>query len=175
VASAQAAVDKVVEMGVADREPHRRGRALVRRLHDRQPAGPQRPLPRRHRAVGAYNRTLTPFGFQAEQRSYWDATDTYTRMSPFTYANRVNEPILMIHGEADDNSGTFPIQSERFYAALKGHGATVRYVVLPFEAHGYRARESTKHTLAEMVNWLDQYVKKAGPRPAAPATPPATR
>jgi dipeptidyl aminopeptidase/acylaminoacyl peptidase len=175
VASAQAAVDKVVEMGVADRERiavggHSYGAFMTANLlahSDLFRAGIAR--------SGAYNRTLTPFGFQAEQRTYWDATDTYTRMSPFTYANRVNEPILMIHGEADDNSGTFPIQSERFYAALKGHGATVRYVVLPFEAHGYRARESTKHTLAEMVNWLDQYVKKAGPRPAAPATPPATR
>jgi dipeptidyl aminopeptidase/acylaminoacyl peptidase len=175
VASAQAAVDKVVEMGVADRDRiavggHSYGAFMTANLlahSDLFRAGIAR--------SGAYNRTLTPFGFQAEQRTYWDATDTYTRMSPFTYANRVNEPILMIHGEADDNSGTFPIQSERFYAALKGHGATVRYVVLPFEAHGYRARESTKHTLAEMVNWLDQYVKKAGPRPAAPATPPATR
>ncbi len=91
---------------------------------------------------GAYNRTLTPFGFQAEQRNYWEATETYQRMSPFDYAHKVNEPILLIHGEADANSGTFPIQSERFYAALKGNGATARYVVLPLEDHGYRARES---------------------------------
>ena len=175
VASAQAAVDKVVEMGVADRDRiavggHSYGAFMTANLlahSDLFRAGIAR--------SGAYNRTLTPFGFQAEQRTYWEATDTYTRMSPFTYADRVNEPILMIHGEADDNSGTFPIQSERFYAALKGHGATVRYVVLPFEAHGYRARESTKHTLAEMVTWLDRYVKNAGPRPAAPAARPATR
>ncbi|WP_348637137.1 prolyl oligopeptidase family serine peptidase [Brevundimonas sp. NIBR10] len=118
---------------------------------------------------GAYNRTLTPFGFQSEQRDYWEATGVYTEMSPFTYANRFNEPILLIHGEADDNSGTFPIQSERFYAALKGNGATVRYVVLPLETHGYRARESVGHTLWEMTRWLDQYVKNAPPR-AAPAT-----
>ena len=117
---------------------------------------------------GAYNRTLTPFGFQAEQRTYWEAGDTYDQMSPFTFANRVNEPILLIHGEADDNSGTFPVQSERFYAALKGLGATARYVTLPLEAHGYRARESVGHTLWEMTRWLDQYVKNAGPR-AAPA------
>ncbi|MDP0941254.1 alpha/beta hydrolase family protein, partial [Klebsiella quasipneumoniae] len=77
---------------------------------------------------GANNRTLTPFGFQAEQRSYCEATETYNAMSPFTYANKVNEPILLIHGEADANSGTFPIQTERFYAALKGNGATARYV-----------------------------------------------
>jgi dipeptidyl aminopeptidase/acylaminoacyl peptidase len=121
---------------------------------------------------GAYNRTLTPFGFQSEQRDYWEATDVYTEMSPFTYANRFNEPILLIHGEADDNSGTFPIQSERFYAALKGNGATVRYVVLPLETHGYRARESVGHTLWEMTRWLDQYVKNAPPR-TAPAAAPA--
>jgi dipeptidyl aminopeptidase/acylaminoacyl peptidase len=85
-------------------------------------------------------------------------------MSPFTYANKVNEPILLIHGGADDNSGTFPVQSERFYAALKGNGATVRYVVLPLEAHGYRARESVGHTQWEMATWLDRYLKpKATP------------
>ena len=170
VASAQAAVDKVVELGVADRDRiaiggHSYGAFMTANLlahSDLFRAGIAR--------SGAYNRTLTPFGFQAEQRTYWEATDTYTRMSPFTYANKVNEPILLIHGANDDNSGTFPIQSERFYAALKGHGATVRYVVLPLEAHGYRARESTLHTIAETINWLDRYVKRAGPR-GATATP----
>jgi dipeptidyl aminopeptidase/acylaminoacyl peptidase len=87
-------------------------------------------------------------------------------MSPFWYANQVKDPILLIHGEADDNSGTFPIQSERLYMALKGHGATVRYVTLPNEAHGYAARESVLHTLHEMVSWFDKYVKNAGPRVA---------
>ncbi len=102
---------------------------------------------------------MTPFGFQAEQRNYWEATETYNRMSPFTYANKINEPILLIHGEADANSGTFPIQTERFYAALKGNGATARYVVLPLEDHGYRARESVGHTLYEMTSWLDRWLK----------------
>jgi dipeptidyl aminopeptidase/acylaminoacyl peptidase len=164
VASAQAAVDKVVEMGVADRDRigiggHSYGAFMTANLlahSDLFRAGIAR--------SGAYNRTLTPFGFQAEQRTYWQATDTYTRMSPFTFANRINEPILLIHGEMDDNSGTFPIQSERMYAALKGNGATVRYVVLPFEAHGYRGRETSLHVLAEMVNWMDRYVKHAPPR-----------
>ena len=163
-ASAKAAVDAVVEMGVADRDRiavggHSYGAFMTANLlahTDLFRTGIAR--------SGAYNRTLTPFGFQAEQRTYWEATDTYTEMSPFTYANRVNEPILLIHGEADDNSGTFPVQSERFYAALKGHGATVRYVVLPLEAHGYRARESVGHTLWEMTRWLDQYVKNAPAR-----------
>jgi dipeptidyl aminopeptidase/acylaminoacyl peptidase len=82
-------------------------------------------------------------------------------MSPFNYANKIKDPILLIHGEADNNSGTFPIQSERFYAALKGHGATTRYVVLPHESHGYRARESLLHTLWETETWLDTYVKRA--------------
>jgi dipeptidyl aminopeptidase/acylaminoacyl peptidase len=174
VASAQAAVDKVVEMGVAHRDRiaiggHSYGAFMTANLlahSDLFRAGVAR--------SGAYNRTLTPFGFQAEQRTYWEATDTYTRMSPFTFANKVNEPILLIHGANDDNSGTFPVQSERFYAALKGHGATVRYVVLPLEAHGYRARESVLHTLAETINWLDAHVKNAPSRtPAAPT--PATR
>jgi len=165
VASAQAAVDAVVAMGVADRNRiavggHSYGAFMTANLlahSDLFRAGIAR--------SGAYNRTLTPFGFQAEQRSYWEAVDTYTRMSPFTHVQKIKEPILLIHGEADDNSGTFPVQSERFYAALKGQGATVRYVTLPLEAHGYRARESVMHTLWEMTNWLDQHVKDAKAAP----------
>jgi dipeptidyl aminopeptidase/acylaminoacyl peptidase len=111
---------------------------------------------------GAYNRTLTPFGFQAETRNFWEVPEIYSKMSPFFRANQVKDPILLIHGEMDDNSGTFPIQSQRFYVALKGFGATVRYVTLPFEAHGYAAAESNKHVIAEMVNFLDKYVKRSG-------------
>lgn len=166
VASAQAAVDAVVAMGVADRNRiavggHSYGAFMTANLlahSDLFKTGIAR--------SGAYNRTLTPFGFQAEQRSYWEAVDTYTEMSPFTHVKKIKEPILLMHGEADDNSGTFPVQSERFYAALKGNGANVRYVVLPLEAHGYRARESVMHTLWEMTRWLDQHVKNA-PAPAA--------
>lgn len=163
-ASAEAAVKAVVDLGVADPDRiavggHSYGAFMTANLlahTDLFRTGIAR--------SGAYNRTLTPFGFQSEQRTYWEALDTYTEMSPFTFANRINEPILLIHGEADDNSGTFPVQSERFYAALKGNGGTVRYVVLPLEAHGYRARESVGHTLWEMVRWLDTYVKNAPPR-----------
>jgi dipeptidyl aminopeptidase/acylaminoacyl peptidase len=113
---------------------------------------------------GAYNRTLTPFGFQSERRTIWQARDTYLKMSPFLFADQIKEPILLIHGEADNNSGTFPIQSERMYAAIKGNGGNVRYVTLPNEAHGYAARESVEHTLWEMINWFDKHVKNAGPR-----------
>ncbi len=161
VSSAAAAVDEVVRLGVADRNRiavggHSYGAFMTANLlaHSRLfAAGIAR--------SGAYNRSLTPFGFQQEERTYWKALDVYTRMSPFTYADSVKAPILLIHGMADDNSGTFPVQSERFYAALKGNGATVRYVQLPAEAHGYRARESVGHTLWEMVSWLDRWVKNA--------------
>jgi len=164
---AQAAVDAVVKLGVSDRSRmavggHSYGAFMTANLlahTDLFRAGIAR--------SGAYNRTLTPFGFQAEQRTYWQATSTYTDMSPFTYANKIKEPILLIHGAADDNSGTFPIQSERMYAALKGNGATVRYVVLPNEAHGYRALESTEETLWQMTDWLDRYVKPKVTAPAA--------
>ncbi|MEX0692740.1 MAG: prolyl oligopeptidase family serine peptidase [Gemmatimonadales bacterium] len=108
---------------------------------------------------GAYNRTLTPFGFQNERRTFWEAREVYLEMMPFTYAHQINEPILLIHGMADNNSGTFPVQSERMYHALKGHGATVEYVQLPFEAHGYAARESIMDTLARMISWFDRFVK----------------
>jgi dipeptidyl aminopeptidase/acylaminoacyl peptidase len=164
VASATAAIDKVVALGVADRQRiaiggHSYGAFMAANLlahSDLFRAGIAR--------SGAYNRTLTPFGFQAEERPFWKARETYAAMSPFYYADRIKEPILLIHGEADDNSGTFPIQSERMYAALKGNGGVVRYVVLPSEAHGYRARESVGHTLWEMINWLDKHVKSASSR-----------
>ncbi len=164
VASAQAAVDKAVAMGVTDRNRvvaggHSYGGFMTANLlahSDIFRAGLAR--------SGAYNRTLTPFGFQNEQRTFWEVPQIYGNMSPFYHAHKVNEPILLIHGEADDNSGTFPLQSERFYMALKGHGATVRYVTLPFEAHGYAARESVLHTVAEMLNWADEFAKNAKPR-----------
>ncbi len=109
--------------------------------------------------TGAYNRTLTPFGFQAEERSLWEAPDVYARMSPFMHADKINEPILLIHGEADNNPGTFPMQSERFYNAIKGLGGTARLVILPHESHSYRARESILHMLWETHGWLEKYVR----------------
>ena len=167
VDSAQAAIDKAVEMGVVDRDRigvggHSYGAFMTANLlahSDLFRAGLAR--------SGAYNRTLTPFGFQDETRNFWEATRIYTDVSPFFYANKINEPILLIHGEADNNQGTFPIQSERLYAAISGNGGTARLVMLPHESHGYSARESTEHTLFEMVNWMDKYVK--------PAKPAATR
>ena len=110
---------------------------------------------------GAYNRSLTPFGFQGEERTYWQAPELYNQMSPFTYAHKIKTPLLLIHGEMDNNPGTFPIQSERLYNAIKGHGGTVRYVVLPYESHGYAAKENILHMLWEQHNWLEKYVKNA--------------
>jgi dipeptidyl aminopeptidase/acylaminoacyl peptidase len=164
VSSARAAVDKAVELGIADRHRigvggHSYGAFMTANLlahSDLFAAGIAR--------SGAYNRTLTPFGFQAETRSFWEVPQIYASMSPFFHAHKIKAPILLIHGEADNNSGTFPIQSERLYMALKGHGATVRYVTLPHESHGYAARESVFHTIAEQLNWLDKYVKNATPR-----------
>lgn len=164
VASAEAAVDQVVSMGVADRDRigvggHSYGAFMTANLLAHTSlfrAGIAR--------SGAFNRTLTPFGFQGEERSYWQAQDLYERMSPFTYADRIKTPILLVHGMADNNTGTYPIQSERMYAALKGNGGTVRYVQLPAESHGYAARESVGHTLHEMLTWLDQWVKPGKPK-----------
>ncbi len=164
VASAQAAVDKVVEMGVTDRDRigvggHSYGGFMTANLlaHSRLfRAG--------FAESGAYNRTLTPFGFQSERRTFWEVPDLYAKMSPFWYANQIKDPILLMHGEADDNTGTYPINSERLFAALKGFGATVRLVMLPNEAHGYAARETLLHVLAERLNWFDKYVKNAGAR-----------
>jgi dipeptidyl aminopeptidase/acylaminoacyl peptidase len=108
---------------------------------------------------GAYNRTLTPFGFQGEERTYWEAPEVYNNMSPFSHAEKIKTPLLLIHGDADNNTGTFPLQSERLYSAIKGLGGTVRYVSLPFESHGYTAKENILHMLWETDQWLEKYVK----------------
>ncbi|HLZ52821.1 MAG TPA: prolyl oligopeptidase family serine peptidase [Candidatus Acidoferrum sp.] len=167
VASAQAAIDEGVRLGVVDRNRvavmgHSYGAFMTANLlahSDLFKAGIAR--------SGAYNRTLTPFGFQNEDRTYWQAPEVYYKMSPFSYADKIKTPILLIHGEADNNNGTFPIQSERFFSALKGHGATVRFVLLPLESHGYQGRESVLHMFWEMNNWLNTYVKSARPTAAA--------
>lgn len=108
---------------------------------------------------GAYNRTLTPFGFQGEERTYWEAPEVYYNMSPFSHAEKIKTPLLLIHGDSDNNSGTFPLQSERLFSAIKGLGGTVRYVSLPFESHGYSAKENILHMLWETDQWLEKYVK----------------
>jgi dipeptidyl aminopeptidase/acylaminoacyl peptidase len=156
-ASAKATIDALDARGVVDRKRvvvggHSYGAFMTANLlahTDLFAAGIAR--------SGAYNRSLTPFGFQSERRNYWEATDVYTKVSPFTYANRIKAPLLLIHGEADNNSGTFPIQSERLFAAIQGTGGTARLVILPSEAHGYRARESVLHTLAEMLAWGEKW------------------
>jgi dipeptidyl aminopeptidase/acylaminoacyl peptidase len=161
VMSAKAAIEKATEMGVTDPDRvgvggHSYGAFMTANLlahSDLFRAGIAR--------SGAYNRTLTPFGFQSERRTLWEAPELYLKVSPFMFASKINEPMLMIHGEADDNMGTFPIQSERMYQAMKGHGATVRLVMLPHEAHGYAGRESIEHVLYEMISWFDKYVKNA--------------
>ena len=173
VASAQAAVDETVRRGFGDGERvgvggHSYGAFMTAHLLARSDlfrAGIAR--------SGAYNRTLTPFGFQAERRVFWDAPDTYYELSPFMAADRIDEPILLIHGEKDNNSGTFPQQSERMFAAVKGTGGTARLVMLPHESHGYRGRESVLHTLAEMVDWFETYVKpEDAPTAQAPSEAP---
>jgi len=159
VSNAEAAIRKLDEMGVGDPRRvgiggHSYGAFMTANLlaHcDLFAAGIAR--------SGAYNRTLTPFGFQSERRTLWEATDTYIKMSPFMFADKIKTPLLLIHGMADNNSGTFPIQTERLFAALKGFGATARFVYLPNESHGYSARESVLDVLAEMIEWFDMHVK----------------
>ena len=159
VANAKAAVDAVDQLGYIDREKvavggHSYGAFMTANLLSHSnlfAAGIAR--------SGAYNRTLTPFGFQNEERTYWEAPGIYSQMSPFMHADKMKHALLLIHGELDNNSGTFPIQSERYFNALKGHGANVRLVFLPLESHGYSARESVLHVLWEQDQWLEQWVK----------------
>ncbi len=159
VANGKAAIDAVDDMGYIDRNKvavggHSYGAFMTANLltHSNDyAAGIAR--------SGAYNRTLTPFGFQSEERNYWEAPNIYYEMSPFMHSEKMKTPLLLIHGAADNNSGTYTMQSERYFNALKGLGATVRLVLLPKESHGYAARESILHVLWEQDQWLEKYVK----------------
>ncbi len=161
VQAAEAAINKAVDLGVADPNRvgvggHSYGAFMTANLlahTDLFKAGVAR--------SGAYNRTLTPFGFQSERRTFWEAPEVYMKVSPFSHAHRINQPLLLVHGEADNNPGTFPIQSQRLFQAVKGNGGDARLVMLPYESHGYQARESVLHTQAETIRWLDKYVKNA--------------
>jgi len=158
VAGARAAVEEVVRRGVADADRiavggHSYGAFMAANLLAHAPDLFACAIAR----SGAYNRTLTPFGFQAEERTLWEAPETYNTMSPFMNAHKIKKPILLMHGEEDTNSGTNVIQSERFFAALKGNGAEVKLVILPHESHGYRAYESINHMLAETSEWMDEH------------------
>ena len=171
VANGKAAIDAVDELGYIDRNRvavggHSYGAFMVANLlshSDLFAAGIAR--------SGAYNRTLTPFGFQSEERNYWEAPDVYYTMSPFMHADKMKTPLLLVHGEADNNSGTYPMQSERYFNALKGLGASVRLVMLPKESHGYRAKESILHLLWEQDQWLEKYVKQKEEVPSLPDPP----
>jgi dipeptidyl aminopeptidase/acylaminoacyl peptidase len=171
VASAQAAIDACVARGVADPDHvavggHSYGAFMTANLlaHcDLFRAGIAR--------SGAYNRSLTPFGFQSERRTLWQAQDVYLTLSPFFVADKINEPLLLIHGEKDSNMGTFPIQSERLFQAVKGNGGTARLVFLPGEDHGYQARESVLHTVAEMLDWCERHVRPEKPAPVEATAP----
>jgi len=164
VAGAKAAVDKAVELGVVDRDRigitgHSHGGLMTVNLlahSDLFRAGVAR--------SGAYNRSLTAFGFQNERRTLWEAPEVYTKVSPFFHAEKIKSPLLLIHGELDVNPGTVPLQSQQLFEAIRGNGGTARLVMLPFESHGYRAMESTEHVLYEMLAWFDKYVKNASPR-----------
>lgn len=159
VANGKAAIDAVDQLGYIDRNKvavggHSYGAFMTANLLSHSnlfAAGIAR--------SGAYNRTLTPFGFQSEERNYWEAPEVYYNMSPFMHADKMKTPLLLIHGEADNNSGTYPMQSERYFNALKGLGATARLVMLPKESHGYSAKESVLHVLWEQDQWLEKYVK----------------
>ncbi|KAK8497568.1 hypothetical protein V6N12_037441 [Hibiscus sabdariffa] len=163
VSSAEAAVKEVIRRGVAHPNKiavggHSYGAFMTANLLAHAPHLFACGIAR----SGAYNRTLTPFGFQNEDRTLWEATNTYVQMSPFMSANKIKKPILLIHGEEDNNSGTLTMQSDRFFNALKGHGSLCRLVILPFESHGYAARESIMHVLWETDRWLQKHFAAGG-------------
>jgi dipeptidyl aminopeptidase/acylaminoacyl peptidase len=159
VQAAHAAIDHAVALGVADPDRvaiggHSYGAFMTANVlahSQRFKAGIAR--------SGAYNRTLTPFGFQSERRPLWEAKSVYVEISPLMHADQIKTPMLLIHGEMDNNPGTFPLQSQRMFQAIQGNGGLAKLVMLPYEGHGYRARQSVMHVQHEMVQWLDRYLK----------------
>ncbi|UCE60888.1 MAG: S9 family peptidase, partial [Phycisphaerales bacterium] len=159
VSSARAAIDEAVRLGVTDPDRvgiggHSHGGLMTATLlahTDLFRAGIAR--------SGAYNHTMRPFGFQSERRTLWEVPEVYTRLSPVMHADKLNEPLLLIHGEEDQNPGTVPLQSKKLFECLRGTGGTARLVMLPCEGHGYLARESVEHVIYEMLDWFDKYVK----------------
>ena len=170
VADARAAVEKAVEMGVVDPDRigvtgHSHGGLMTANLvahSDLFRAGVA--------TSGSYNKTLTPFGFQNERRSVWDAQAVYLKASPFFFADKLKLPLLIVHGQDDANPGTTPLQATKLYEAIRGNGGTARLVMLPHEPHWYTAMESNEQLVAEMIRWFDRYVKNAPPRTRAAAT-----
>jgi dipeptidyl aminopeptidase/acylaminoacyl peptidase len=178
VANAEAAIDEAVRLGVTARDRvgvggHSHGALMTANLlaySDLVRAGIAR--------SGAYNHTLRPFGFQSEHRTFYQRRDTYLRLSPLINADRIDEPLLLVHGELDANPGTVPMQSEKLFEAVRGLGGSARLVMLPFESHGYAAQESVEHVTAEMIAWFDRHVRDAPPRsrrPGAPGSPAESR
>ncbi|MBS1208155.1 MAG: hypothetical protein H6R19_553 [Proteobacteria bacterium] len=171
VADAKAAVDEAVKLGVVDPERigvtgHSHGALMTANLiaHTR--------LFRAGVATsGSFNKTLTPFGFQSERRSLWEAPEVYQKVSPFFYADKFQAPLLIVHGADDANPGTTPLQATKLFEAIRGNGGTARLVMLPHEPHWYTARESNEQLIYEMVRWFDKYVKNAAPRPENSAQP----
>ena len=168
VANATAAIQAAAETGIADPDRvgvagHSYGAFMVANLlaHSH--------LFRAGIAMsGAYNRTLTPFGFQTERRTLWEAQETYLEMSPLLYSDQIEAPLLLVHGLLDDHPGTQPIQSEHLYKAIRGHGGQAELLLLPYEGHSYRGREAVLHTAAAMLEWFDQHLKQADELAAVP-------
>jgi dipeptidyl aminopeptidase/acylaminoacyl peptidase len=168
VADAKAAVDEAVRLGVADPERigvtgHSHGALMTANLvahSDLFRAGVA--------TSGSYNKTLTPFGFQSERRSVWEAPEVYRNVSTFFYADKLKTPLLIVHGADDANPGTTPLQASKLYEAIRGNGGTTRLVMLPHEPHWYTARESNEQLIYEMLRWFDAYVKNAPPRAPLP-------
>lgn len=164
VADAKAAVDEAVRLGVADPQRigvtgHSHGALMTANLVAHSE------LFRAGVATsGSYNKTLTPFGFQSERRSVWEATDVYLKVSPFFFADKLKTPLLIVHGAEDANPGTTPLQATKLYEAIRGNGGTARLVMLPHEPHWYSAMESNEQLIYEMLRWFDKYVKNAPPR-----------
>jgi dipeptidyl aminopeptidase/acylaminoacyl peptidase len=176
VANAKAAIGKAAALGVTDPDRvgvtgHSHGALMTANLlvySDLFRAGVAR--------SGAYNHTLRPFGFQTEHRTFYKARDTYLKLSPLINADKINEPLLLIHGQLDANPGTVPLQSEKLFEAIRGVGGTTRLIMLPFESHGYAGIESIETVMAESIDWFDRYVKNAPPRGKLTGQPaPATR
>ena len=89
-----------------------------------------------------------------------DSTQVYLDHSPISYADKVETPVLLLHGEADHRC---PIeQSEQYFVSLRRLGKEVEFVRFPGCSHLFLRLGHPKmreEYLARTLAWLDKYLK----------------
>jgi dipeptidyl aminopeptidase/acylaminoacyl peptidase len=86
----------------------------------------------------------------------------YLRKSPFFKMDKVQAPVLIFHGTADNNVP--PAQSWSYFRVLQYYGKVpVKLILFPGEPHGPRKLTHQTRKVNEEVAWFDKYFFKTAP------------